>query len=83
MAYPEGDQEGQASLAAFREELEKLRWVQGRNIQIDIRWATGETEAMQRLANELVALQPELIISQPPPTPRRCSNGPAPSRLSL
>ena len=67
MAYPEGDQEGQASLAAFREELEKLGWVQGRNIQIDIRWATGETEAMQRLANELVALQPELIISATTP----------------
>ena|SRR5215468_2247070 len=29
MAYPDGDQEGQAFLAAFREEFEKLGWMEG------------------------------------------------------
>jgi putative tryptophan/tyrosine transport system substrate-binding protein len=35
----ESDQEGQSSIAAFREGLRKLGWVEGRNSEIDIRWA--------------------------------------------
>jgi putative ABC transport system substrate-binding protein len=34
----ESDQEGQSSVAAFREELRKLGWMEGRNSEIDIRW---------------------------------------------
>ena len=68
MAMPENDSEFQAFLAAFREELQKLGWAEGRNIRIDIRWATAEVESIQRFAKELVALQPDLIISQSTPT---------------
>src|SRR5215467_15652773 len=68
MAYAESDPEGQAWVAAFREALQKLDWVEGRNIRIDTRWATPDVEAMQRLAKELVALQPDLILSQSTPT---------------
>ena len=35
----ESDQEGQSSVAAFREELRKLGWMEGRNSEIDIRRA--------------------------------------------
>ena len=35
MAYAEGDREGQAFIAAFREELKKFGWAEGRNIRID------------------------------------------------
>jgi putative ABC transport system substrate-binding protein len=68
MAYAEGDPEGQAWVAAFRQGLQKLGWVEGRNIRIDTRWATPDVEAMQRFAKELVALQPDLILSQSTPT---------------
>jgi putative tryptophan/tyrosine transport system substrate-binding protein len=34
MAYAENDQEYQTNLAAFRGELQKLGWIEGRNIQI-------------------------------------------------
>ena len=69
MAYAESDREGQACVAAFREGLQKLGWAEGRNIRIDTRWATpGDAEAMQRFAKELVALQPDLILSQSTPT---------------
>jgi ABC-type uncharacterized transport system substrate-binding protein len=68
MAYAESDPEGQAWVAAFRERLQKLGWVEGRNIRIDTRWATPDVEAMQRFAKELVALQPDLILSQSTPT---------------
>jgi putative tryptophan/tyrosine transport system substrate-binding protein len=68
MAVPENDHEYQAFLAAFREALQKLGWVEGRNIRIDTRWAALDAEAMQRFAKELVALQPDLIVSQSTPT---------------
>jgi len=68
MAYAESDPEGQAWVAAFREALQNLGWAEGRNIRIDTRWATPDVEAMQRLAKELVALQPDLILSQSTPT---------------
>jgi putative ABC transport system substrate-binding protein len=69
MAYAEGDQQGLAFLAAFRKELEKLGWAEGRNIEIDIRWATaGDVESRLRFAKELVALQPDLILSHGTPS---------------
>ena len=52
MGYPENDPEGQAFFAAFREGLQKLGW------------SPDDAQARQRFAKELVALQPELILSQ-------------------
>ena len=64
MGYPENDLEGRAWFAAFREGLEKLGWVEDRNIRFDTRWATPEdAESRRRFAKELVALQPDLILS--------------------
>jgi putative ABC transport system substrate-binding protein len=68
MAYAERDREGQAWVAAFWERLQKLGWTEGRNIRIDTRWAAADVEAMQRFAKELVALQPDLILTQNTPT---------------
>jgi putative ABC transport system substrate-binding protein len=69
MGYPENDLEGPAFFAAFREGLEKLGWVENRNIRFDTRWATPEdAEARRRFAKELVALQPDLILSAVTPT---------------
>src|SRR5262249_61175878 len=64
MGSAENDSEAQAWVAAFREALQKLGWTEGRNIRIDTRWASADVEAMQRFARELVALQPDLILSQ-------------------
>src|SRR6266540_267631 len=47
MAYAESDPEGQAQVAAFREELQKLGWAEGRNIRIDSRWATPGHDNLQ------------------------------------
>jgi putative ABC transport system substrate-binding protein len=69
MGYPENDLEGPAFFAAFREGLQKLGWVEGRNIRLDTRWASpDDAEARQRFAQELVALQPDLILSSVTPT---------------
>jgi len=68
MAFAESNLEGQANVAAYREGLQKLGWTEGRNIRIDTRWAAADVEAMQRFAKELVALQPDLILTQNTPT---------------
>jgi putative ABC transport system substrate-binding protein len=63
----ESDPEGQASVAAFREELGKLGWIEGRNIEINIRWAAADLESMKRFAGELVALEPDFILTSSTP----------------
>ena len=68
MAFGESDPEGLAWIAAFREGLQKLGWVEGPNIRITTRFATPDVEAMQRFAKELVMLQPDVILSQSTPT---------------
>jgi len=69
MAYAETDREGQAFVATFRQSLAKQGWVDSRSIQIDIRWAPASSNAETRLqaAQELIALEPELIISHGTP----------------
>ena len=67
MGYAESDREGQANVAAFRGGLQKLGWTEGRNIRLDTRWAAAEADLMQRFAKELVALQPDLILTQNTP----------------
>jgi len=64
---PENDPEGHARIAAFQEALEKLGWLEGRNVRFDVRWATPEVETIQRLAGEVVELHPDLIVTQNTP----------------
>ncbi len=69
MGYAESDSEAQAQIAAFRDGLQKLGWIEGRNTRIDTRWATPtNAAAMQQFAVELVALQPEVILASTTPT---------------
>jgi putative ABC transport system substrate-binding protein len=69
MGYAESDPEGQARVAAFREELRTLGRAEGRNIRMDTRWATpGDAQSRQRFAQELVALRPDLILSHGTPS---------------
>jgi putative ABC transport system substrate-binding protein len=68
MGYPEGNEEAEADINAFRDELDSLGWTD-RNTQLDIRWGSPDNlESMQRLAKELVALQPNVIVSHTTPT---------------
>ena len=57
------DPEGQARIAAFLQSLQQLGWADGRNLQIDTRWAGGNPERIRRYAAELVALAPEVILA--------------------
>jgi putative tryptophan/tyrosine transport system substrate-binding protein len=57
------DPEGQARVAAFRQELQRLGWTDGRNMRLDIRWGGGDAEFLRKLAAELVALAPDVLFS--------------------
>jgi putative tryptophan/tyrosine transport system substrate-binding protein len=70
MVHRETDPEFKNYLDAFRQGLQKLRWVEGGNIRIDTRWgALDDAEVREQSAKELLALQPDLILTQnTPPT---------------
>jgi putative ABC transport system substrate-binding protein len=64
MGFPESDAEAQSGRALFVQELQKLGWSEGRNLRIDTRWwMPADPESTHRFAKELVALQPDLILS--------------------
>jgi putative ABC transport system substrate-binding protein len=62
----EDDTDTKARLAKFRQGLESLGWSEGRNVRIDYRFAPAGVQA-HALAKELVALQPDVILSNSTP----------------
>jgi putative ABC transport system substrate-binding protein len=60
MPYAKDNPEGQARNAAFLQELQKLGWTEGRNLQIDYRWDTGD---LRKAATELVTSSPDVILA--------------------
>jgi putative tryptophan/tyrosine transport system substrate-binding protein len=53
----------QTRVAAFLQELAILGWTVGRNLQIDIRWASADAGEIRRHAAELAALMPDVILA--------------------
>ena len=50
-------------VAAFRQGMAELRWVEGRDYVLDERYASGVSQALAGLAAELVATQPDLLLA--------------------
>jgi ABC-type uncharacterized transport system substrate-binding protein len=63
VASTASEPEHQARLAAVLQGLEQLGWAEGRNVRIDIRWATADADAIRRHAAELAALAPDVIVA--------------------
>ena len=63
MASAADDPEFQARIAAFLQGLQQLGWTDGRNVRIDIRWATTNADDLRRHAAELAALAPDVIVA--------------------
>jgi putative tryptophan/tyrosine transport system substrate-binding protein len=55
--------EGELRYTAFLQGLQELRWTDGRNVRIDIRWGAGDAERTRKYAAELVALAPDVIMA--------------------
>jgi ABC-type uncharacterized transport system substrate-binding protein len=62
MGYPEGDPQAQANVTALRQGLKNLGWIEGRNVQIDYRWAGADPDKARAFARELVGLAPDVIV---------------------
>jgi putative tryptophan/tyrosine transport system substrate-binding protein len=54
-------------LQAFRDGLRELGYVEGKNIQLEIRWGEGRLERLPSLAAELVALNVDVIVAATSP----------------
>src|SRR3989442_10927526 len=63
MLYPENDPEGQLRATAFRQGLQKLGWVVGRNVQIDFQWGLGDADWIRSAAAQLLRLAPDVILA--------------------
>jgi putative tryptophan/tyrosine transport system substrate-binding protein len=63
MSQREGDREAVDRIAALRDGLQKLGWVEGRNIRIELRYAGGSAERMQAHAAELVQSRPDVLFA--------------------
>jgi putative ABC transport system substrate-binding protein len=63
LAQVESDLIYQRRLAAFREVLQKLGWVDGRNMRIEVRFGAGDSDRMAAVAAELVKTKPDVLFA--------------------
>src|SRR5262245_56576561 len=63
LGYDENDSAAQSWTTAFKQRLQKLGWIEGRDIKIDVRWAAGKADRRQTFAKELVDLQNDVIVA--------------------
>jgi putative ABC transport system substrate-binding protein len=57
------DTETNTRLAAFRQGMQQHGWIEGRNLQIDYRWAGPDVERIESQAAELVGALPEVLLA--------------------
>ena len=67
MDYAESDPDSQSLVSAFRDELAKLGWREGGNLQIEVRWSAGSADRVKAFAKELVGLRPDAILGRGTP----------------
>jgi putative tryptophan/tyrosine transport system substrate-binding protein len=63
IAGVQNDRGRQVDMAALREGLAKLGWIEGRNLRIDLRFGTGDPEYTRAAAAELVDLAPDVMVT--------------------
>ncbi len=57
------DLDYQPWVGAFVKTLEELGWIDGRNVRVDIHWATANAVEIRKQAAELAALAPDVILA--------------------
>jgi hypothetical protein len=63
MPVDENDPVAKPYVSAFTQALAGLGWTDGRNVRIDLRWAGGDVNRIRALAQELVGMQPDIIMA--------------------
>jgi putative tryptophan/tyrosine transport system substrate-binding protein len=54
-------------VSSFTQALEDLGWTDGRNVRMDLRWHGDDTNRIPALAQELVGLKPDIILTNGTP----------------
>jgi putative ABC transport system substrate-binding protein len=67
MPLDENDPEAKLRYSAFTQALAGLGWTDGGNVRIDRRWSGGDTNRIRALAQELVGLQLDIIVTNGTP----------------
>jgi len=57
------DPQGQATLETLLQALQRLGWVDGRNVKIVYRWSGRNAEDARKYATELVTLGPDVLVA--------------------
>jgi putative ABC transport system substrate-binding protein len=63
MPFDEADPMWKTPLAAFTQALADLGWTDGRDVRMDLRWGRGDNNRIRALAQELVGLRPDIILT--------------------
>jgi putative tryptophan/tyrosine transport system substrate-binding protein len=61
------DAEGQSRVRPFQQAMQQLGWAEGRNLQVEYRWAAADPKLIQTFAKELIELHPDIIIAATTP----------------
>jgi putative ABC transport system substrate-binding protein len=67
MPDDENDPVAKTYISAFTQALAGLRWTDGRNVRLDVHWAGGDINRIGALAQGLVGLQPDIIVTHTTP----------------
>jgi len=63
MSGSENDPLVKTQRGAFTQALADLAWTDGRNLRMDLRWAGDDIDRSRALAQELVSMQPDVIVA--------------------
>jgi putative ABC transport system substrate-binding protein len=67
MSFEENDPEGKRRYSAFTQALADLGWTDSRNVRTDVRWPGDDINRIRAFAQELVGLQPDIILTATTP----------------
>ena len=67
MGLSESDPELRGLFTSFVQELARLGWIDGRNARIEQRWTNADVNRTSAFAKELVAAQPDVILTSTTP----------------
>jgi putative ABC transport system substrate-binding protein len=67
LPFDENDPVIKSRISAFTQALAELGWTNGRNVRMDLRWGHGDINQIGTLAQELVGLQPDVIVTNGTP----------------
>src|SRR3954449_7822350 len=67
MLYPEKDPQGQLRSTAFQQQLEKLGWTVGGNLEINFKWGTGDADWVRSATEDVLSSQPDVLLANGDP----------------